>query len=160
MADKPGPTFHQSLLVRNSSRGIGEVAHLSLHPIGWCGSWYIRGPSLLSHRYDKNPPSIRPGFRASWRIEGYLQRGRKRGCWQRTRRYAPQFLAPNCNGVSHAASHPPAAIFFATYDTMKQTLPFAAPITHMLSACTGEVVSPRTWLFRYSSAEETKRQLA
>lgn len=38
-------------------------------------------------------------------------------------------------------SAPGAAVFFATYDTLKQTLPFAAPVTHMTAACAGEVAA-------------------
>ena len=38
-----------------------------------------------------------------------------------------------------------AAMFFVTYDTLKQTLPtppHLAPVNHMLSASVGEVVRP------------------
>lgn len=41
-------------------------------------------------------------------------------------------------------SAPGAAVFFCTYDTLKRTLPLAenlAPVTHMLSASTGEVAA-------------------
>jgi solute carrier family 25 S-adenosylmethionine transporter 26 len=37
---------------------------------------------------------------------------------------------------------PPAAIFFAVYDGMKQNLPLAGPALHITAASAGEVVSP------------------
>ena len=42
-----------------------------------------------------------------------------------------------------------AAIFFVTYDTLKQTLPIPphlAPMNHMISASVGEVVSFQHWI--------------
>ena len=42
----------------------------------------------------------------------------------------------------------PAAVFFCTYDTLKKTLPLPsdyAPLTHMISASLGEVVSALLW---------------
>ena len=42
-----------------------------------------------------------------------------------------------------------AAIFFVTYDTLKQTIPtppHLAPVNHMLSASIGEVVCPQHWV--------------
>jgi len=38
-------------------------------------------------------------------------------------------------------SAPGAAVFFVTYDTLKQTLPIAPPLNHMLSASVGEVAA-------------------
>jgi len=38
-------------------------------------------------------------------------------------------------------SAPGAAIFFVTYDTLKQTLPVAPPFNHMLSASVGEIAA-------------------
>lgn len=144
------PTFLQSLVVRvpllapSSCQLKQDTRSRSGRRFGR----YLRRPALLPNRHRQNPVTIRPGPRKSWRFQRHLQRS-----WKRRRRQRSWWCVLCLFSRLHRGRFTRfpallAAIFFVTYDTLKQTLPtppHLAPVNHMLSASMGEVVRFLHW---------------
>ena len=135
------PTFLQSLVVRVYPPRFlfcWLIQRMCSRPGRRVGR-YLRRPALLSNRHRQNAVTIFPGLRESRRLQGHLQRCGERYRWEcpwwSVFRLSPWLPRRLTNFPSL-----PAAMFFVTYDTLKQTLPVAPPVNHMLSASIGEVV--------------------
>jgi hypothetical protein len=139
------PTFLQSLVVRVPllASSSCQLKQDTRSRSGRRFGRYLRRPALLPNRHRQNPVAIRPGLRKSWRFQRYLQRSGKRCRRQRSWWCVLSLFSRLHRGRFMRFPALLAAIFFVTYDTLKQTLPtppHLAPVNHMLSASMGEVV--------------------